>query len=46
MLEAGFARCDTYWEGSTEDGEGNGIFRKVRRADNEEAWIAYLVGWV
>jgi hypothetical protein len=46
MLDAGFARCDTYWEGSTEDGEGNGIFRKVRRADNEDAWIAYLVGWV
>jgi SAM-dependent methyltransferase len=43
--EAGFASNEVYWEGADEDGEGNGIFRKVRRVDNEDSWIAYLVGW-
>ncbi|KAA3607300.1 MAG: class I SAM-dependent methyltransferase [Planctomycetota bacterium] len=43
LLDAGFDRVDVYWEGSDKGGEGNGIFKKTRRAENEEAWIAYLV---
>jgi SAM-dependent methyltransferase len=43
--EAGFGSSEVYWEGADENGEGNGIFRKVRRVDNEESWIAYLVAW-
>lgn len=45
LSEAGFARVDVYWEGADEDGGGNGIFRKVKKAINEESWIAYVVGW-
>jgi SAM-dependent methyltransferase len=45
LAEAGFSKSEVYWEGSTKDGEGNGVFRKVRKAENEESWIAYLVGW-
>ena len=43
--EVGFARMDVYWEGADAKGQGNGIFRKVQRADNELSWIAYLVAW-
>jgi hypothetical protein len=43
--EAGFSRVDVYWEGSDTKGRGNGIFRKVRTAKNEQAWIAYVVAW-
>lgn len=45
MYEAGFKRVDTYWEGSTPEGEGNGVFRKVKRANNEDSWIAYIAAW-
>ena len=45
MYDAGFAQVDAYWEGTDEDGEGDGVFRKTRRAENEETFIAYLVGW-
>lgn len=45
LEEAGFQRVDVYWEGADENGEGNGIFRKVKRAQNEDSWIAYVVAW-
>ena len=45
MEEAGFRSSEVYWEGADEDGDGNGIFRKVRKVENEDSWIAYLVGW-
>ncbi len=45
LMDAGFAQVDAYWEGTDEDGEGNGIFRKRKHAENEETWIAYLVAW-
>ena len=46
LFEAGFPRVDVYWEGAAEDGSGNGIFRKVKRVDNEQSWIAYVAGWM
>lgn len=45
LVEAGFARVDVYWEGYDKKGEGNGIFRKVQRAENDDSWIAYLAAW-
>lgn len=45
LSEAGFSGVDVYWEGSDTKGRGNGIFRKVRAAKNEQAWIAYVVAW-
>ena len=44
LMEAGFQDVLVYWEGADENGEGNGIFRPVRRAENEDSWIAYIVG--
>lgn len=43
LLEAGFSRVDVYWEGTDADGEGNGVFRRRRSAENELSWIAYIV---
>ena len=45
LYEAGFSEVDVYWEGADEDGSGNGIFRKTRKAEQEESWIAYVVAW-
>jgi hypothetical protein len=33
------------WEGTERDSNrGNGVYRRVRRADADPAWIAYVVG--
>lgn len=45
LHEAGFSRVEVYWEGSDAKGRGNGVFRKVARAQNEQAWIAYVLAW-
>ncbi|MDH3284712.1 MAG: class I SAM-dependent methyltransferase [Acidobacteriota bacterium] len=44
LLEAGFRRADIYWEGTDEDGDGDGEYERVEHASNEPAWIAYVVG--
>ncbi len=43
--EAGFAQVDIYWEGADKKGNGDGKFRKVRKAENEACFIAYIVAW-
>jgi len=43
LEEAGFARADVYWEGTDEDGEGNGIYRRREHAPSDACWIAYIV---
>jgi hypothetical protein len=32
-----------YWEDEDEDGDGTGVYRARKRADNEGAWVAYLI---
>jgi len=43
LLEAGFSRVTVYWEGTTPEGEGNGVFRPSTRGEACAGWIAYLV---
>jgi hypothetical protein len=45
LMDAGFKRVDVYWEGADAKGEGNGIFRRAAKAEQEEGWIAYVVAW-
>ena len=45
MDEAGFSDIHVLWEGTDRNtGEGNGVFRRVERGGDEEAWIAYVIG--
>jgi len=46
LLEAGFTSADAYWEGPGKDGTGDGQFLRRASAENEDAWIAYVVGAV
>ena len=43
LLEAGFRRSTVYWEGTDEDGEGNGEFKPEQRGEADAGWIAYIV---
>ena len=45
MDDAGFEDIHVLWEGTDRaTGEGNGVFRRVERGGDEEAWIAYVIG--
>jgi hypothetical protein len=41
--EVGFKKTYVYWEGSTKDGDGDGVFKRRERGDEAESWIAYIV---
>ena len=41
--ERGFSRVTTWWQGYDEDGESDGDFEIVTRADADAGWICYLV---
>jgi SAM-dependent methyltransferase len=44
LADAGFSGTTVYWEGTTSDThEPNGIFRPRRHAEEDPAWVAYLV---
>jgi SAM-dependent methyltransferase len=45
MTDAGFFDVHVLWEGTNrKTGKGNGVFRRVERGGDEEAWVAYVVG--
>jgi hypothetical protein len=44
MREAGFAEAKIFWEGSSRNGQGNGIFRERVRGEACDVWLAYVVG--
>ncbi len=45
--EAGFSDVTVYWEGTErKTNEPNGIFRPRKRAEDDPAWVAYLVAAV
>jgi SAM-dependent methyltransferase len=44
LTEAGFGSVDVYWEGiDPETGEGEGVYRLVRKARNTPGWNALIV---
>ena len=45
LSDAGFGQVDVYWEGADKRGRGNGIFKRTRKTEEEQSWIAYVVAW-
>jgi hypothetical protein len=43
LAEAGFSRSHVYWEDEDEDGEGTGVYRARKKANNSGAWVAYVI---
>ena len=43
LTESGFGRVDVYWEDAGLAGKGTGVYRLRKKAQNEKAWVAYLV---
>ena len=43
LAEAGFKNPTVYWEGTDEDGDGNGVFTPDARGEADAGWIAYIV---
>jgi len=43
LEEAGFSKITVYWEGTDEDGEGDGEFSPEDKGEADLAWIAYIV---
>lgn len=43
LAEAGFSKIRTYWEGTGEDGEGDGIYKEHPTGEPDLAWIAYII---
>jgi len=47
LNEVGFSSVTVYWEGTErKTNEPNGVFRPRKRADDDPAWVAYLVAKV
>jgi SAM-dependent methyltransferase len=44
LLEVGFKNVHVYWEGTDEDGDGDGNFKRVTQGEDCESWVAYIVG--
>ncbi len=42
LIEAGFKKVEFLWEGATEEGFGDGDFKVVDKAEDCEAWVAYI----
>ncbi|MCP4925500.1 MAG: class I SAM-dependent methyltransferase [Gammaproteobacteria bacterium] len=43
LSETGFKNPTVYWEGTDEDGDGDGIFTPDAHGEADAGWIAYLV---
>ena len=42
LNEVGFKKTVVYWEGTTKQGDGNGVFSPTKKGEECEAWVAYL----
>lgn len=45
LSDAGFSQVATYWEGTDENGEGDGNFYVSEQEENCESWVTYLVAY-
>lgn len=45
LADCGFRKVEVHWEGTTKDGEPNGVFRASRKGDLAPAWVAYILAF-
>jgi hypothetical protein len=43
LIEAGFSDVHVYWEGTDEDGDGDGVWEINTRGEACAGWVAYIV---
>jgi SAM-dependent methyltransferase len=43
LAETGFKNPTVYWEGTDEDGDGDGVFTPDAKGEADAGWIAYIV---
>lgn len=43
LCEVGFKNPTVYWEGTDDEGGGNGVFTPVEHGEECESWICYIV---
>lgn len=41
--EVGFSATHIYWEGTDEDGDGDGVFTRTEESEDCESWVAYMI---
>lgn len=44
LEDAGFRDTFVYWEGTDDEGDGDGVFTRTEEGEECETWIAYIVG--
>jgi hypothetical protein len=42
LLESGFSKVVVYWEGTDNEGEGDGVWKIDRRGEACAGWVAYI----
>lgn len=45
LSAAGFASSTVYWEGTDEDGEGDGVYTATENGEADDAWVVYIAGF-
>lgn len=45
LEEARFSESAVYWEGTDEEGEGDGTYTRCESADADPAWVSYVVAF-
>ena len=43
LYDVGFSKTNVYWEGTDENGEGDGVFSKTELGEACESWVSYIV---
>lgn len=43
LRDAGFENPIVYWEGTAQNGSGNGVYRPSKSGDDSTAWVSYIV---
>lgn len=43
LIDAGFGSTKVCWEGTDADGDGNGVYRECKKAENTPGWNAYVI---